>query len=67
VQKIVQDHNGEISVERTAHGRTVFKIVLPGRLQESFRGANDLGAGVPSLVPAQRDEASQSSISHPAP
>ena len=35
VQKIVQDHGGEISVERTAQGRTVFRIVLPGRLQDA--------------------------------
>ena len=33
VQKIVQDHGGEIAVERT-QGRTVFRIVLPGRAQD---------------------------------
>ena len=66
VQKIVQDHEGEISVERTAQGRTVFKITLPGRVQEAFRNANEPGVGVTSLVPAQRDD-SKNSISHPAP
>jgi signal transduction histidine kinase len=44
VQKIVQDHGGEISVERTAQGRTVFKIVLPGRVQDAFRSVDELGA-----------------------
>jgi signal transduction histidine kinase len=67
VQKIVQDHGGEISVERTAQGRTVFKIVLPGRLQDTFRNAGELGVDLPSLVPAQRDDARHNSISHPGP
>ena len=44
VQKIVQDHNGEISVERTPQGKTVFRIVLPGRVQEAFRGDSEVGA-----------------------
>ena len=44
VQKIVQDHNGEISVERTPQGKTVFKIVLPGRVQDAFRGDREVGA-----------------------
>jgi signal transduction histidine kinase len=44
VHKIVQDHGGEISVERTAQGRTVFKIVLPGRAQDAFHTADDLSA-----------------------
>ena len=42
VQKIVQDHGGEIFVERTAQGKTVFRIVLPGRLQETFRSVQRL-------------------------
>ena len=44
VQKIVQDHGGEISVERTAQYRTVFKIVLPGRVPDAFHSASELGA-----------------------
>ena len=63
VQKIVQDHGGEIFVERTPDARTVFRIVLPGRLLEALRSA-DL-VSVPSLVPAKRDDASDNSISHP--
>ena len=67
VQKIVQDHGGEILVERTVQARTVFRIVLPGRLQDTSRSANEPAMNVPSLVPAQRDDARQNSISHPGP
>ena len=67
VQKIVQDHGGEIVVERTVQGRTVFRIVLPGRLQNASRSADEPEIDVPSLVPAQRDDARQNSISHPGP
>ena len=65
VQKIVQDHGGEISVERMAEGKTVFRVVLPGRVQEASYGSSDPGVAVSSFVPAQRDNASQNSISHP--
>jgi signal transduction histidine kinase len=82
VQKIVQDHEGEIFVDRTAQGRTVFRIVLPGRLQGAPRNGGESAIGVPSLVsaehlsadhlsaehlPADRAEARQNSISHPGP
>jgi signal transduction histidine kinase len=40
VQKIVQDHGGKISLARTAEGKTVFTIVLPGRAQENSRGTS---------------------------
>jgi signal transduction histidine kinase len=43
VQKIVQDHGGRITVERTAHGRTVFKIVLPERAQDAAHRGDELG------------------------
>jgi signal transduction histidine kinase len=67
VQKIVQDHGGEIFAERTVQGRTVFRIMLPGRLQDASRGAGEPSVNAPSLVPMQRDEAKQNSISHPGP
>jgi signal transduction histidine kinase len=63
VQKIVQDHGGEILVER-AQDRTVFRIVLPGRAQDFSRVASDTGAEISAFV-AQRDDARQNSISHP--
>jgi signal transduction histidine kinase len=63
VQKIVQDHGGEILVER-AQDRTVFRIMLPGRAQDFSRVASDTGAEISAFV-AQRDDARQNSISHP--
>ncbi len=62
VQKIVQDHGGEIFVERTVQGRTVFQIVLPARLQDAARVSS---VDPPSLVTAQRNNVMQNSISHP--
>lgn len=44
VHKIVQDHGGEITVERTVQARTVFKIVLAGRAQDAFHRAGGTGA-----------------------
>lgn len=61
VQKIVQDHGGEISPERTEQGRTVFKIVLPGRAQDSFRNAHD-GEELSSVMPARRADTGDTSI-----
>jgi signal transduction histidine kinase len=49
VQKIVQDHGGEIFVERTPDARTVFRIVLPGRLTQGFSSANEHSLDVPSV------------------
>jgi signal transduction histidine kinase len=65
VQKIVQDHGGTISVDRSAHDRTVFRIVLPGHLQDAFRKASEPCVAAPSLVPAQPENASRSLISRP--
>jgi hypothetical protein len=64
VQKIVQDHGGEIFVERTAEAKTVFRIVLRGRAQEA-RSTGDLSVTLPSVLPARRENASQNSVSHP--
>jgi len=61
VQKIVQDHRGEIVVERTPNARTVFRILLPGRWRET-PGVTD-PPRVPSLVPARRDGLDPDSIS----
>ncbi len=66
VQKIIQDHGGEIFVERTTQGRTQFRIVLPGRVPEDSRGVSD-PALEESLVPAQRENTSHNSIAHPGP
>src|SRR3984893_12161546 len=47
VQKIVQDHGGEVSVERTPDGKTVFRVVLPGRVAETFSNAAKAPAASP--------------------
>src|SRR5581483_7854410 len=52
VQKIVQDHGGEVLVERTAQQRTIFRIFLPSRGKEEFR-STEPGDELPSLVPVQ--------------
>jgi signal transduction histidine kinase len=65
VQKIVQDHGGEIFVERTADAKTVFRIMLRGRVQDTSRGNNDLSLEIPPVMPARRQKASQNSVSHP--
>ncbi len=67
VQKIVQDHGGEVMVERTASGKTVFRITLPGRLQDASSGGAATNLDLSTLVPAQRDGTTQNSISHPSP
>ncbi len=68
VQKIVQDHGGEIYAERTAEGKTVFRMVLPGRVQETIRGSgeSDISREVIAFSRARAaDGATQNSISHP--
>jgi signal transduction histidine kinase len=47
VQKIVQDHGGEVSVERTSDAKTVFRVVLPGRVAETFSNAAKAPAASP--------------------
>src|SRR5208283_4864011 len=65
VQKIVQDHGGEVIVERTAQGKTIFRIMLPGRSTDEQRRADAVPA--PELAPARGANATQNSISHPDP
>jgi signal transduction histidine kinase len=50
VQKIMQDHGGQVVMERTADARTVFRITIPARSQPGFReGGNDEVAARPLL------------------
>ncbi|HEX6822158.1 MAG TPA: HAMP domain-containing sensor histidine kinase [Candidatus Sulfotelmatobacter sp.] len=66
VQKIVQDHGGEVSVQRSAEGMTVFRMFLPNRVpQLSGELAETRAAMTPPLVPAQQVEANQNLLSHP--
>jgi signal transduction histidine kinase len=61
VKKVVQDHRGEIFVERTLNARTVFRIVLPGRAREIGGGASP--SREPSFVPTKRGGDDADSIS----
>lgn len=65
VQKIVQDHAGDVSVERTAQGMTVFRLVLPSRVPQYVSEVAESMASNAPLVPAQRVESSQDLLSHP--
>jgi len=67
VQKIVQDHGGEILAERTSQDKTVFRIVLPARMQQGLRTATEPTFSVSSVVPATSDTDSQNSLAHPGP
>jgi signal transduction histidine kinase len=62
VQKIVQDHGGEVSVERTADAHTIFRIAIPGRAPQ---GSADIESG--TTRPVMRIHGgtmSQNSIRH---
>ncbi|MFZ0137714.1 MAG: ATP-binding protein [Candidatus Sulfotelmatobacter sp.] len=41
VQKIVQDHGGQVLMERTPDARTVFRITIPGRAPQAPDGGGD--------------------------
>ncbi len=66
VQKIVQDHGGEVFVERTIEGTTVFRLVLPGRVGERSTRSDEAEVAATS-APARRARAHQNSISHLEP
>jgi signal transduction histidine kinase len=55
VQKIVQDHGGEVILQRTPDERTVFTIVLPGRVMETVHDIQQANMKLPSLVSAKQD------------
>src|SRR5215469_3747696 len=65
VQKIIQDHGGEILVERTSDAMTVFRIVLPGRTPESR--SLDESHHVTSVGTRSRTAPNQDLLSHPSP
>jgi len=62
VQKIVQDHGGEITVERT-RGKTIFRITLPAHMQDGIHGESP--AELSSVVSAQRNDGGTASNPHP--
>src|SRR5208282_3959928 len=52
VQKIVQDHGGQVMMERTADARTVFRITIPGRSQQGLPEAGNDGEDEHPVSPA---------------
>ena len=68
VQKIVQDHGGQVSTERTPDARTVFRITIPGRApQGSDSGGDELAGRHFSSVASDRateNRATENSIRH---
>ncbi|MGA8763120.1 MAG: ATP-binding protein [Candidatus Sulfotelmatobacter sp.] len=65
VQKIVQDHGGEILVERTAEGRTVFRIILPGQTARDSSDPGEARIATSSYVPVSGDSVRNHSSRHP--
>lgn len=64
VQKIVQDHGGQILLERTEDARTVFRITLPGRAQQAPADAGDDELTARPFLPVDQDRATENSIRH---
>ncbi len=65
VQKIVQDHGGQVLLERTSDARTIFRITLPGRAPNGSldEGSDDeLTAG--PYLPVDNERATENSIRH---
>jgi signal transduction histidine kinase len=62
VQKIVQDHGGEVSVERTADAHTVFRITIPGRPPQDSADADAMTTR--PVLRIHGDRMSQNSIRH---
>ena len=56
VQKIVQDHGGDVSVERTSNAGTVFKVVLPLTSSRSSDSQGDGRLGLPQVAKTERVE-----------
>jgi signal transduction histidine kinase len=66
VQKIVQDHGGQVGLERTADARTVFSITIPGgppRGSEDGREREDERAGH-SYLAINSERVTENSIRH---
>jgi signal transduction histidine kinase len=61
VQKIVQDHGGQVLVERTPDARTIFRIKIPGRAPQDSPDDEITGHGFLSV---DNDRATENSIRH---
>jgi nitrogen-specific signal transduction histidine kinase len=63
VQKIVQDHGGQVVMERTPDARTVFRITIPGRVPQGADAGDDELTDR-SLLPVTSDRTTENSIRH---
>jgi signal transduction histidine kinase len=63
VQKIVQDHGGQVLTERTADARTVFRITIPGRAPQGSDAGDDEPTAH-SFLPVSSDRVTENSIRH---
>jgi signal transduction histidine kinase len=63
VQKIVQDHGGQVLMERTPDARTVFRITIPGRAPQSSDAGDDTATDH-SFLPVTSDRTTENSIRH---
>jgi signal transduction histidine kinase len=64
VQKIVQDHGGQVLQERTADARTIFRITLPGRAPQGSVEDGDDDLTTHPFLPLSNDRATENSIRH---
>jgi signal transduction histidine kinase len=63
VQKIVQDHGGQVLMERTPDARTVFRITIPGGGPQGSDAGDD-EAMERSFLPVASDRTTENSIRH---
>ena len=64
VQKIVQDHGGEVLMERTVDAHTVFRIIIPGRSPQGSTVDGDDKVTPRPVEALDDDRASEKSIRH---
>jgi signal transduction histidine kinase len=64
VQKIVQDHGGQVLQERTADAWTVFRITLPGRASQGPLDTADDEQTSSPFLPVDHDRTTENSIRH---
>ncbi len=67
VQKIVQDHGGQVVLERTADARTVFRITIPGYAPPSSQDAGGDKVTARPISRVNSDRVTENSIRHSDP
>jgi signal transduction histidine kinase len=64
VHKIVQDHGGEVVMERTADARTIFRITIPGRSSQGSVEESNHKPAPRTLAPVNEYRVRENSIRH---